>query len=123
MPYTITVSKPGQPPADRPKAVATIQEARAVAVTIVHEAMDAFGEDREALAGYGYTAAEERALDIPEGGYILPLPDGHRIDVELLTIDQLAGFLPNKAGIRSMTHAEILDAYNALDNIDKEAAR
>jgi hypothetical protein len=63
---------------------ATIEEARTQAVGHVQEAMDSFGEDREALRAYGFLTAEELALDMPEEGGTIRLANGTVIEVRLI---------------------------------------
>jgi hypothetical protein len=62
--------------------VDTLQEARDITTDFVHDRMDAFGDDREALARYGFTDAEELALDMTDNGVFLKLSDGWEIVVE-----------------------------------------
>lgn len=81
MTYVICVNKPGYLPESEPVEVDTIQEARDAAAEEVQRSMDAFGDDREAQARYGFTAAEEQALDLPEDGGVIHMPDGYVIDV------------------------------------------
>jgi hypothetical protein len=58
-----------------------LQEARDVAVQVVHDRMEAFGEDREALTQYGFYRAEAEALDMPDEGGTIVLSDGWKIEV------------------------------------------
>lgn len=58
-----------------------IDKAREIAADHVQTRMDAFGDDREALAGFGFLGAEESALDMPESGGTISLADGYSIQV------------------------------------------
>jgi len=62
-------------------AVSTIQEARDMAVSYVHDRMDAFGEDRQALRDYGFMTAESWALDVSEDGGSMQMADDWTVDV------------------------------------------
>jgi len=61
--------------------VGGIQEARDVAADLVHERMEAFGDDREALRAYGFYDAEAKALDMTEEGGEIILQDGWKIRI------------------------------------------
>jgi hypothetical protein len=61
--------------------VGGIQEARDVATDLVHERMEAFGDDREALRAYGFYDAEAKALDMTEEGGEIFLQDGWKIRI------------------------------------------
>lgn len=61
--------------------VGGIQEARDVAVDFVHERMEAFADDREALTQYGFYRAEAEALDMSEDGGTIVLSDGWKIRI------------------------------------------
>lgn len=58
------------------------QEAREVAAQVIADRMDAFGDDREALRQYGWYKAEAEALDMPEEGGDILLPDGWKITIK-----------------------------------------
>lgn len=79
MSYTVDVFAPKHPYSTR--KVKELQEARDEAVTVVHDRMEAFGDDREALTQYGYYRAEAEALDMSEDGGVILLPDGWKIEV------------------------------------------
>jgi hypothetical protein len=64
------------------EAADDLQAARDIAVDFVHDRMNAFGDDREALARYGFTDAEELALDMTDNGLFIKLSDGWEIRVE-----------------------------------------
>ena len=81
MSYAVLAYSPLGSLSDIRKVVDTIEDARDVAGEVVNERMEAFGEDREALAGYGYLDAEQQALDMPEDGGVIHLRDGWKIEV------------------------------------------
>ncbi len=61
--------------------VSTIEEAREAAVDQVQISMEAFSDDPAALYQYGYTEAEEKALDMPEEGGVIKLANGEKIEI------------------------------------------
>jgi len=98
MSYTITVSRSSWVPprmsggmhevgghtrwkAVSQEEVGTIDAVQEWCHNYVQDRMDAFSEDREALERYGYLAAEDWALSVPEDGGTFTLADGMRIEV------------------------------------------
>ena len=59
----------------------SIGAARIEAQRVVNERMDAFGDDIDALKRFDYIAAEDQAMDIPDDGGVIFLPDGWKIEV------------------------------------------
>lgn len=120
MPYIITTGKPkGRPFA---RAVAALDEAREAASAFVQERMDSFGDDREALQRYGFTEAEDAALDLSEDGAQIKMSDGCVIEVRPVTWRWLAleSRIPGSAdGADEFTTDEqrtIIDAYNSKED-------
>jgi hypothetical protein len=65
-----------------------LEQAHEAAANFVQDRMDAFGEDREALEGYGYIEAQDNALSIGEDGGYVYVPDGYRIEVTPINNDE-----------------------------------
>ena len=85
--YTIIVRN-AKGKAIEQEVVDTLGGVHNYAVDFVQDRMDAFGEDREALKGYGYIDAEDQALAIGDDGGTVTLPDGWKIEVTLNTDDK-----------------------------------
>ena len=79
MSYTVTVSHRDKD--IESQVVGTLPQARTAAEEIVNEAADGFSDDRDALQRYGYTAAQDWAMDVPEEGGECTLADGTTIEV------------------------------------------
>lgn len=79
MSYTITVWHKGKD--EGSQIVGTLTQARTAAEVIVNDAADGFSEDREVLKQYGYEAALDWAMDVPEHGGECTLADGTTIEV------------------------------------------
>lgn len=119
MPYVIVVNKRGTLPETEPKAAVDLEQAREIAAAEVDVSMDAFGEDREALDSYGWTAAREAAESLPVSGGVIVMPDGYVIDANTISwqaLAKLTGFehrLSTARGPRRRdVQQDILDAYN-----------
>lgn len=117
MPYIIHVMRPANEAEQRSHAVATIEQARDTAVDRVHDRMDAFGEDREALERYGWTSAERAAQDLPEQGGVISLPDGYVVEVapmaNVFGVPDVRSYLHGWHFPASMDDAEIIATYNS----------
>ena len=61
--------------------VVSIDEVRDEVVTFIHQRMEAFGDDREALERHGFIEAESAALSMTDWGGTIKLPDGWIIQV------------------------------------------
>ena len=86
MSYTINVSKQNAKRLNKhgflsSLTVEGLQEARTAAEELINEAADGFSDDRDALKRYGYTAAQDWAMDVPEEGGECTLADGTTIEV------------------------------------------
>lgn len=116
MPYIVCVNMPGCLPEQDPRAVATLEEARAAANDELYRGE---GEAADALQWQPFYGAADA---LPEsGGVIGPLPDGYVIDVQRLSWPDLAALVsPTLAAalchptssVRP-SHDDIINAYNA----------
>ena len=79
MSYTITVSHKDRE--IESQVVGTLPQARTAAEEIVNEAADGFSDDRDVLKQYGYTAAQDWAIDLSDQGGECTLADGTNIEV------------------------------------------
>jgi len=77
--YIISIAHNGQP--TEGWMVNSLEAAREEAARFVRNRMDAFGDDREALEGYGFAKAEQAAMDMGERGDLIVLPDGWEMGV------------------------------------------
>ena len=77
MTYSVDIFTPTHPYSAHKRP--TLQAVRDDAVEVVHDRMEAFGEDHEALTQYGYFKAEAMALDMTEDGGTILIPDGWKI--------------------------------------------
>jgi hypothetical protein len=92
MPYIICVNRPGcLPDGEEPVAVEGILEMREAAAAAVDTSRDALGDEPEAH-GY-FAAAADAALEVPEHGGTITLPDGYVVDVRFYTWLEFRGLL------------------------------